>query len=71
MDLKQFLIEHPLINQAELSRLMWPGKKASNIKLANKLANRQGQRITIEDEENAITILKALGVDTSKLKPSK
>lgn len=68
MDLKQFLDDNPLVNQAELSRLMWPGKNATNIKLANKLANRAGQRITPADEQLAIEALQKLGVNISKLK---
>lgn len=68
MDLKQFLDDNPLISQAELARLMWPGKNATSVKLANKLANRAGQRITPKDEADAIEALKKLGVSISKLK---
>ena len=66
MDLKQFLKDNPLINHAELARLMWPGKAATNIRLANKLANKQGQRITPKDEEAAILALNKLGVNISQ-----
>lgn len=68
MDLKQFLKENPLVNQAELARTMWPGKNATNIKLANKLANRSGQRITPDDERLAIDALQKLGINISNLK---
>jgi hypothetical protein len=67
MDLKQFLIDNPLINQAELSRTMWPDKNATNIRLANKLANRKGQRITPADEVLALDALRKLGVNISNL----
>ncbi len=68
MDLKQFLIDNPLISQAELARLMWPDKNATSVKLANKLANRAGQRITPTDEQLAIDALQKLGINISKLK---
>lgn len=67
MDLKEFLLNNPLINQAELARTMWPDKKATNIKLANKLANRQGQRITPDDQKLAFDALQELGVNISEL----
>ena len=67
MDLKQFLIDNPVINQAELARMMWPDKKATNIKLANKLANRANQRITPKDETLALQALKKLGYNIEQL----
>lgn len=66
MDLKQFLKENPLIKQAELARLMWPGKSNTNTKLANKLAETAGQRVTDEDQSKAIEALKQLGVNISQ-----
>lgn len=38
-----------LINQAELARLMWPDNKSAPQKLADKLANRQGKKMTDQD----------------------
>jgi len=67
MDLKQFLLDNPMINQAELARTMWPDTKATNIKLANKLANRANQRITPKDEALALEALKKLGYNIGKL----
>ena len=69
MDLKQFLIDNPVINQAELARMMWPDTKATNIKLANKLANRANQRITPKDETLALEALKKLGHNINSLIP--
>jgi len=66
MDLKQFLKDNPVIKQAELARLMWPDKNNTNTKLANKLAENQGQRITEDDLARAIDALTTLGVNISK-----
>ena len=66
MDLKQFLKDNPMIKQAELARLMWPDKKNTNTKLANKLSEVQGQRITDDDLARAIAALTTLGVNISK-----
>lgn len=68
MDLNKFLTENPIITKAELARLMWPDKKATNIKLANKLANRNGQRITPDDQKLAINVLTLLTDNIEDLK---
>lgn len=68
MDLKQFLIDNPLIKQAVLARMMYDNKPHSATMLANKLAGVKGQRITPKDEADAIEALKQLGVNISKLK---
>ncbi|MFD2961603.1 MULTISPECIES: hypothetical protein [Olivibacter] len=64
MDLKKFLEENPIINQAVLAREMWPTNKSARSKLANKLAeNIVGtgkQRITEKDYEDAKKVLKQL-----------
>jgi len=67
MDLKQFLKDNPMINQAQLANAMWPDKKGSNIKLSHKLSNTQGQRITPKDEQLAIEALQQLGVNIASL----
>ena len=56
MDLKTFLENNTIINKADLARQMWPDvpeKKINTIKvkLANKLAERAGQRITDNDKK--------------------
>jgi hypothetical protein len=61
MDLKQFLKDNPIIKQAELARLMWPGKSSTNTKLANKLAGTAGQRLTDDDISRAKAALEKLG----------
>ena len=57
MKLKEFLEQNPIINNAQLARLMYPYNKSANTKLANKLAeNISGsgrQRVTEADEEIA------------------
>lgn len=64
MDLKKFLEENPIINQAVLAREMWPTNKSARSKLANKLSeNVVGtgkQRITEKDYEDAKKVLKQL-----------
>lgn len=68
MDLKQFLDTNPLINQAELARMMWPDKqKTAKTRLSNKLnevkMKNSKQRITDDDLELAKTALRNLGVN--------
>ncbi|WP_051230792.1 hypothetical protein [Epilithonimonas caeni] len=57
MTLKEFLEHNPIINNAQLARLMYPNNKYPNTKLASKLAeNLSGsgkQRITEADEKLA------------------
>lgn len=57
MTLKEFLEQNPIINNAQLAKLMYPINKSANTKLANKLAeNLSGtgkQRITDADEKLA------------------
>lgn len=60
MELKQFLDDNPIIKKAELARLMWPDKRNTNTKLANKLAETAGQRVTEEDKALALKALKQL-----------
>lgn len=67
MDLKEFLKNNPLVKQAELARLMWPDKKHTATKLANKLSGANNQRITPEDESLALKALKVLCVNISEL----
>ncbi len=71
MDLKKFLEENPIINQAVLARSMWPENKSANTKLANKLAeNKAGtgkQRITEKDYEKAKEVLRSLATAIRKL----
>ena len=38
-----------LINQAELARILWPNNKSAPQKFSDKLANRQGKKITDQD----------------------
>jgi len=68
MDLKQFLDANPLINQAELARLMWPDNlKTARSRLSNKLNNAKAgsgkQRITDDDLKLAKDALVKLGVN--------
>ena len=62
MKLKNFLESNPIINNAQLAKLMYPNIKSANTKLANKLAeNVSGsgkQRITEKDEQEAKNVLK-------------
>lgn len=61
MKLKEFLESNPIINNAQLAKLMYPNIKSANTKLANKLAeNVSGsgkQRITDKDLKEAISVL--------------
>jgi hypothetical protein len=52
------LINHPLINRAELARRMFPHNKTPEQALQAKLINTQNKRITHQDCENVIQILK-------------
>lgn len=68
MDLKQFLEANPLINQAELARLMWPNNvKTAKTRLSNKLnevkMKNSKQRITPADLQLAKDALVKLGVN--------
>lgn len=53
------LINHPLINRAELARRMFPHNKTPEQALQAKLMNIQNKRITEKDCENVISIIKA------------
>lgn len=68
MDLKQFLDANPLVNQAELARLMWPdNQKTARSRLSNKLnevkMGNSKQRITEADLTLAKDALVKLGVN--------
>jgi hypothetical protein len=52
------IINSTLINKADLARRLWPDNKNPDIKLANKIAKRSGQRITEKDEQEIIDIFK-------------
>ena len=52
------LINHPLINRAELARRMFPNNRTPEQALQAKLLNIQNKRITDKDCENVIQILK-------------
>ena len=52
------LINHPLINRAELARRMFPNNKTPEQALQAKLLNTQNKRITDKDCENVIRILR-------------
>jgi hypothetical protein len=52
------LINHPLINRAELARRMFPNNKTPEQALNSKLKNVQNKKITEKDCENVIRILK-------------
>ena len=52
------LINHPLINRAELARRMFPNNKTPEQALNSKLRNVQNKKITDKDCENVIRILK-------------
>lgn len=52
------LINHPLINRAELARRMFPSNKTPEQALNSKLKNVQNKKITEKDCENVIRILK-------------
>ncbi len=54
------LINHPLINRAELARRMFPNNKTPEQALQAKLMKIQNKRITDRDCENVIRILKEL-----------
>lgn len=54
------LINHPLINRAELARRMFPNNKTPEQALQAKLMNIQNKRIIGKDCENVIRILKEL-----------
>jgi len=54
------LINHPLINRAELARRMFPNNKTPEQALQAKLMKIQNKRITDKDCENATGILKEL-----------
>ena len=44
------IINSDLINKSELARKMWPNIKDPIVKLQNKIAGRQGQRLTERDK---------------------
>lgn len=71
MTLKEYLEKHPIINKAELARLMWPNVKGSAVRLNNKLkevvSGNSIQRITERDQAIAKQILKKLGHDAEEL----
>lgn len=67
MHLKEFLAKHKIIKQAELARLMFKDKPSSNTRLANKLSGVNYQRLTKEDQEQAIEVLKSLADDISSI----
>ena len=52
------LINHPLINRAELARKMFPNNRTPEQALQAKLLNIQNKRITDKDCENVIRIVK-------------
>lgn len=54
------LINHPLINRAELTRRMFPNNQTGEQALNSKLKNVQNKKITEKDCENVIRILKEL-----------
>lgn len=54
------LINHPLINRAELARRMFPNNKTPEQALQAKLMNIQNKRITEKDCKNVMRILKEL-----------
>lgn len=54
------LINHPLINRAELARRMFPNNKTPEQALQAKLMEIQNKRITDKDSENVIRILREL-----------
>lgn len=60
MKLKDFLADNKIINQAQLAKLLWPENKSANTKLANKLSETAGQRITEKDIEDVRRVLKYL-----------
>jgi len=73
MDLKQFLIDNPIISQTDLAHAMYPDTpKSAKSKLSNKLNNAKSgtgkQRITEEDEQLAINALLKLGASIDTLK---
>ncbi|RAJ28903.1 hypothetical protein [Pedobacter cryoconitis] len=73
MDLKQFLIDNPLISQTDLAHAMYPDTpKSAKSKLSNKLNNAKAgngkQRITPEDERLALEALTKLGTNIETLK---
>lgn len=51
------LINHPLINRAELARRMFPNNKTPEQALQAKLMKIQNKRITEKDCENVIRII--------------
>jgi len=60
------LINHPLINRAELARRMFPNNKTPEQALQAKLMNIQNKRITEKDCKNVMRILKELLNKTQK-----
>lgn len=52
------LINHPLINRAELARRMFPNNKTPEQALNSKLKNVQNKKITEKDCENVVRIIK-------------
>lgn len=72
MTLKEYLDKRPIINRAELARLMWPEKKGASVRLSHKLNETltklgSKHRITKDDQERAKEILQQLGHDASEL----
>lgn len=71
MTLKEYLDKNPIINKAELARLMWPDVKSASSRLNNKLkevmSGNSIQRITEKDQASAKVILQQLGHDASEL----
>jgi len=71
MRLKEFLDNNPIIDKAQLAKLMWPENKSARSKLSNKLneniAGSGKQRITDKDFEAAKSVLKKLADDILKL----
>ena len=54
------ILQHPAINQAGVAKLMYPNNKRAAQNLADKLARRQGKRITEQDRERLRKIISEL-----------
>ncbi len=54
----QIILNSTMIRKSDLARKMWPGVKSAEKKLLHKIACREGQRLTEQDQELIVAVFK-------------
>ena len=67
MTIKEFLERDQRINLTGIAKAMWPNNATAKTYLNHKLKGTCGKKWTKRDDDNAMRVLKDLGVDISKL----